>query len=236
MLSSRTPEPHAGFQQPSESEGVERTFCFVDLAGFTALTETHGDEEAADLLLRFERAVTEALGDDATLVDTVGDAAFVVATEPANALSFLTRLWTRALGEPHFPALRAGLHHGEAVQRGERWFGTAVNLAARVAAQARGEQVLATAKVAVAARAAGIEVTSLGEFRLRNLRDPVDLFCLALVAPDSEGSLDPVCRMRVSPNTAVGQLKFAGQTFWFCSLSCIEAFAAEPQAFVSERT
>lgn len=35
------------------AEGVEATFCFVDLAGFTALTEAHGDDAAADLIARF---------------------------------------------------------------------------------------------------------------------------------------------------------------------------------------
>ena len=33
------------------------TFVFADIAGFTALTEAHGDEEAAQLVADFSRAV-----------------------------------------------------------------------------------------------------------------------------------------------------------------------------------
>jgi class 3 adenylate cyclase len=40
--------------------GMLRTFLFADLAGFTALTEAHGDEEADELVGEFE-AVVEGL-------------------------------------------------------------------------------------------------------------------------------------------------------------------------------
>jgi YHS domain-containing protein len=35
------------------SADVQHTFLFADLAGYTALTETHGDETAADLVGEF---------------------------------------------------------------------------------------------------------------------------------------------------------------------------------------
>jgi class 3 adenylate cyclase len=60
----------------------EQTYVFVDLAGFAALTETHGDEAAADCAERLAACVTAALGPDARLVGTSGDAAFVVAPDP----------------------------------------------------------------------------------------------------------------------------------------------------------
>jgi class 3 adenylate cyclase len=37
---------------------MEGTFCFIDMAGFTALTEAHGDETAANLVERFISIVT----------------------------------------------------------------------------------------------------------------------------------------------------------------------------------
>lgn len=39
--------------RPSASEATVRTFAFVDLAGFTALTEVHGDEAAVDVVGAF---------------------------------------------------------------------------------------------------------------------------------------------------------------------------------------
>ena len=71
----------------------------------------------------------------------------LVSPSPSPGIRFISRLWRRTADEPDFPVLRAGLHHGEAVERGDDVFGSGVNLAARVAAEARGGQVLATARV-----------------------------------------------------------------------------------------
>lgn len=56
----------------------------------------------------------------------------------------------------------------------------AVNVAARVAAQAAGGQVLGTESVAEAARGAGLAARSLGAISLKNLREPIHLFDIGL--------------------------------------------------------
>jgi class 3 adenylate cyclase/YHS domain-containing protein len=211
---------------------VEGTFGFVDLAGFSALTEAHGDQAAADLALRFTRLVEDALAGEGRLVKTVGDAALVVAPHPDAALDFAARLWCRVAAEPDFPDVRAGLHHGEAVERDGDVFGAAVNLAARVAARAHGGEVLATARVADAARARGIDVTALGPTVLHNVRDPVPLFALALAVCAVPPVVDPVCRMRVDPERAAGRLRVKGVDHWFCSLRCAALFAEHPEAYL----
>jgi adenylate cyclase len=213
---------------------MEATFCFVDLAGFTALTEAHGDDAAADLIARFGAAVEDALAGDATVVDRIGDAVFLVGENPGRTLRCVRRLWTRTLAEPEFPILHAGLHHGEAVRRDGRWVGTAVNLAARVAAHARGGQVLATANVAAAAAAEGIEARSIGRTSLRNLLEPVELFALDLGVGRRDEVIDPVCRMRVFPDSAPGHLRYAERDYWFCSLDCVARFAASPASYARE--
>ncbi|HZJ27962.1 MAG TPA: YHS domain-containing protein [Acidimicrobiia bacterium] len=53
---------------------VERTFVIVDLAGFSAATEAHGDETAADLATQLTGLATEALGPRDQLVKSLGDA------------------------------------------------------------------------------------------------------------------------------------------------------------------
>jgi adenylate cyclase len=211
---------------------MEATFFFVDIAGFTALTEAHGDEAAADLVPRFQAIVAASVGDEAAIVDSVGDGAFVAAPDPAAALRVATRLWSAVDATPGFPAVRAGLHHGEAVRREGRYFGTSVNLAARVAAQARGDELLATALVAEAARGAGLRVTSLGPLRLRNLTEPVEVFSIELRDCGASTVLDPVCRMKIDPSTAAGQLVFGDERYWFCSLACAGRFATDPTKYV----
>ena len=207
---------------------MQATFSFVDMAGFSALTEAHGDDAAARFAMRLAELVERALGGEGRIVKTIGDAALVVTPMPDQAVRFISRLWSATTDEADFPVLRAGLHHGDAVERGGDVFGAAVNLAARVAAQARGGQVLLTAVVADAARAGGYPVTPLGRIALRNLREPADLFALG---PGTGDIVDPVCRMRVSPERAVGHLRIDDVTYWFCSLECVRAFAADPAAY-----
>lgn len=215
----------------SGREGMEATFCFVDIAGFTALTETHGGDAAADLVDRFMALVREALDGRGRVVDRAGDAVFVVAPAPDPALDFLVHLFEAASKEPDFPILRAGLHHGEAVEREGAYFGAAVNLAARIAAQAGGGEALATQEVSAAAASRGIPATSLGARRLRNVRAAVEIFSLELSGEQQAPTLDPVCRMRVDPERAAGRLRFDGRDHWFCSLDCAALFAATPEAY-----
>jgi YHS domain-containing protein len=139
-------------------------------------------------------------------------------------------------GEPDFPQARAGLHHGAAVEKRDDIFGAAVNLAARVASQAGGGEVLATSAVALAAAELGFSTTSLGLIHLRNIRDSIELHVLDLGGSTSSNVLDPVCRMRVHPQRAAGRLSFGGETYWFCSLRCCSLFASSPEAYVRDET
>ena len=57
------------------SDLTAQTFVFADLSGFTALTEAHGDEQAADLVGGFCGAVRRLLAaHQAQEVKTIGDA------------------------------------------------------------------------------------------------------------------------------------------------------------------
>jgi Cu+-exporting ATPase len=45
--------------------------------------------------------------------------------------------------------------------------------------------------------------------------------------------LDPVCGMTVEPSDAAGTYEYQGRTYYFCNPTCLEQFAAAPDAFVS---
>lgn len=210
-------------------------FLFRGPGGFTALTATHGDNAAADLISRFRAAVDDSLGAEAAVVDMIGDAAFLVAEDPERMVRSVQRLWRNVLHEHDFPMLHAGLHHGDAVLRDGRWVGTAVNLTARVAAHARGGQALATSAVVAGAERVGVVARSIGPTSLRNLIEPVELFEIdVVVGAESSRSeaIDPVCRMRVVPDSAPGHLRHAGCDFWFCSLECVARFASAPSVYL----
>jgi adenylate cyclase len=211
------------------------SFIFADIAGFTALTEAHGDEEAVALIGRFSDAIAAelpAVGGEH--VKTIGDAVMLRVPEPAAAIRLGLRIVGGALGEHGVPAVRVGLHHGSAVEREGDYFGAAVNLAARVSALAAGGEVLVSGETAaLAPDLDGVVYESRGRHVLRNVREPVEIFA-ALEAGETAGRLpvDPVCNMAVDPERAPGRLLYDGHAYFFCSLACAGEFARQPDRFV----
>lgn len=211
--------------------GDEQTISFVDLAGFSALTDVHGDIDAADHAEHFFTAAAESLGDGDRIVKTIGDAVMLASTTPGGALDAVRRLLDACAAISGLPLPRVGMHAGPVVARGDDVFGQVVNIAARVAAEAGAGRVLATEPVARAARDAAIDVTPLGPRALRNIAEPVDLFEIALCGERAASSVDPVCRMNVHHGADAVRISFAGADVWFCSLACAARYAADPNQF-----
>lgn len=211
------------------------TFVFADIAGFTALTEAHGDEQALELVEGFSQAVAAELppvrGEH---VKTVGDALMLRIPAPGDAVLLALRIANDLMQDHGAPAVRVGLHHGPAVERNGDYFGTSVNLAARVSALASGGEVLLTGQTAaLVPDLEGVLYESRGRQTLRNVAEPLEIFAALRVGEATEGRLpvDPVCRMVVDPDRAAGRLVHDGNTYFFCSLSCAGHFAQHPERF-----
>ena len=211
------------------------TFGFADLAGFTALTEAHGDQQAADLALDFasraEAWLDSVGGGDLKLV---GDAAMVRCTEASAAVELALQIVEELPSLGGYPAVRVGLNTGPAAERNGDWFGAAVNLAARVAGLAEGGEVLVTRSTQRAAAAlSDVKWEDLGEQRFRNVRDPVVVLRVRRSeARPSSAVMDPVCRMYLEPDRAFDKARHRGRSYFFCSESCADAFAADPETYV----
>jgi class 3 adenylate cyclase len=211
---------------------TDHTFAFVDLAGFTALTEVHGDEEAVATLARFRTITKRALDTDGVLVKTIGDAVMLAFPSSPQAVAALRRLFDATVADANLPLIRAGAHHGPAVADEDDFFGASVNLAARVAAQAGGGQLLVTADVAFAARDAGEVVTHVGPRELRNIAAPVDLYEVSF-SVSTETAVDPVCAMKVPiGGPATVHLHFGDRGHWLCGEPCRDAIASSPERFI----
>jgi class 3 adenylate cyclase len=117
------------------------TFVLADLAGYTALTEAHGDEHAAEFCAAV-RALLDQHG--AEEVKVIGDAMLVRVSEPDQALRLAARIVSGYGARHRRLGIRVGVHTGTAVRRDGDWFGSAVNLASRVADLARAGEVLLT--------------------------------------------------------------------------------------------
>jgi adenylate cyclase len=151
------------------------SIAFVDLAGYTRLTEEHGDEQAVDTVERFVEIVERTLPIDARVIKTLGDEVMVVGADPVAltvwAVNLAAELPTGS------PAPRIGIHSGAALYRDGDYYGREVNRAARVVARAAGGEVLVTRAVVDAATGVnGLRFELIGEIGLKGFTEPTELF------------------------------------------------------------
>lgn len=218
--------------------GSDSTFLFADIAGFTALTEAHGDERAADLVAAFTAQVKTRLSPGhGELVKSIGDA-LMLRLESSDEAVEIARELAGSMAQRHgHPDVRVGMNRGPAVRRGDDWLGATVNVAARVTAFAGAGDVLLTEAVYDALSAAQrVGLIDRGLAHLRNVTEPVRIYACPLSNPGAPLVVDPVCRMQLDPRSCAGSLDYAGQTFRFCSLHCAELFAAHPERYVGDRS
>lgn len=209
----------------------ELTFVFADLAGYTAMTEAHGDHDAARIATQFHELARNCLPDGVRLVKTIGDAVMLVSATIPNAIAAALALARLVADQPTFPALRIGLHAGSAVERDHDYFGSTVNIAARVSGVARGGEIVCTepiAAVAVERSLAGAR--PLGTIRLKNVASAVSLFELSTGKVRELCHIDPVCRMQVSPQDSPARRTHAGAALYFCSTECASKFDHAPES------
>jgi class 3 adenylate cyclase len=158
--------------------GRLHTFLFADLVGFTALTELHGDDAAADVAVRFgAEAARLAAEHGARIVKSVGDAVMIRADDAAEAVRLGLRLHEELPPEAGLPPIHCGAHTGRAVERDGDWFGAAVNLAARVSGLARAGELLVTeATVAASGDLDEVELDCLGPQPFKNVTGPISVY------------------------------------------------------------
>jgi adenylate cyclase len=213
---------------------IEVTFLIADLAGYTALTETHGNLHAARVVTRFLELVRSTLQPGARLVERVGDAVLIVAEDTVSAVRTALAVRAAVEREPLFPLLRIGVHGGSVVQVGDSYFGTPLNLTARLASRARPDQILCTERIAESAgHLPDVVFRSLGPVRLKNIPTAVPIFEIAPGDRRAAVRVDPVCQMQVSARGTPARLRFEGRTYPFCSLSCARAFGEHPERYIT---
>jgi adenylate cyclase len=157
---------------------IPPAIAFVDLAGYTRLTETGGDELAARSAARLaELADAAARPHGGRLVKLLGDGAMLHFQEPRGAVRATLDLMA-AIADAGLPPGHAGISAGSLVSRDGDFFGHTVNLAARLSAAAQAGIVLATREVVDAYAASDDEVRfeSVGGLELKNVARPVAAF------------------------------------------------------------
>ncbi len=181
-----------GFTETDENDRVMvdgradtalRAIMFTDVEGSTAVSTTHGDRAAMDLVRRHDRVVEEALEKHGgRIVKKTGDGVFASFNSALKALESTVEIQQNStLGEAESPvlAVKIGLTVGEPVEDSDDLFGASVNLAARICAHAKGGQTLTSGTVRDLTIGKGIDFRSMGAIGLKGFPDPVPLFEVA---------------------------------------------------------
>jgi class 3 adenylate cyclase len=160
---------------------------FTDLVGFTEYNDCCGDEAALDVLERQRRLVDAVLTADpeARVVKEIGDGLMIWFAGSVDAVRLARDLRdtiVMAKADDDFPlAVRMGLHHGEALVRGDDLVGSTVNIAARVCDLA-GPGVLLASEAVVSALegcANGRAMAAVGPARVKGVSEPIWLHRVA---------------------------------------------------------
>ncbi|UCH86087.1 MAG: alpha/beta fold hydrolase [Dehalococcoidia bacterium] len=174
-------EEVAAEAKPLASEDVH-TILFTDMEGSTTLTQRLGDARAQDVLRTHNTIVRDALkAHSGSEIKHTGDGIMASFTSASRALECAIDI-QRALAQhneadPDTPIrVRIGLNAGEPVAEEEDLFGTAVQLAARIAAKAEGEEILVSDTLRGLVAGKGFLFSDRGDVALRGFEDPVRLF------------------------------------------------------------
>jgi class 3 adenylate cyclase len=188
-------EEAAAGAEPPEA-GAFRTVLFTDVEGSTALTQRLGDAKARELLRQHERMVREALkAHGGAEVKTMGDgfmASFSSATKALECAIAMQRAFAErnesaaarpstGSGRAEVIRVRVGLNAGEPIAEEDPdgradLFGTAVIVAARIAAKAKGGEILASNVVRELVAGKEFLFADRGETALRGFEEPVRLY------------------------------------------------------------
>jgi class 3 adenylate cyclase len=173
-------EEVAAWAEPLPADAL-RTILFTDVEGSTALTQRLGDAQAREVLRAYERIVRDALRAHwAADVKALGDGFMASFSSATRALECAIAM-QRAFAEHNQTAaepirVRIGLNAGEPIAEEKDLYGTAVNLAARIAARAEGGEILASDVVRQLVAGKRFLFRDRGEVELRGFEDPVRLY------------------------------------------------------------
>jgi len=162
----------------SESLALDRklsTALFTDIVGSTEKLLKMGDEDWRSMLDKHDAIVSPLVAlFKGRVVKNTGDGILAIFDGPVRALQCALKL-VEELEKINLP-IRAGLHVGEVVSRGEDITGIAVNIAARVMDQANAGEVLMTRTLKDLTGGSQMVFESAGEYELKGFNENFELF------------------------------------------------------------
>jgi adenylate cyclase len=170
-----------GFEKALTDAGLMKTLprppaiCFLDITGYTRLTDERGDAAAADLAeglgILVSRSTSEHGGRP---VKWLGDGVMVHFRDPGQGVMAALEM-VEGVASAGLPLAHVGIHAGPVLFQQGDYFGQTLNIASRIAEYARPGEVLASQAVIDAAPEVDVTFTEIGSVELKGISGMVRL-------------------------------------------------------------
>jgi adenylate cyclase len=178
----------AGFESLMATAGIRSrsehvpALCFLDITGYTRLTQEFGDQEAADLATTVARLVQrESARFGGKTIKWLGDGIMFYFDDPPRGVRAALEM-VQGLADAGMPPAHVGVHAGPVLFQEGDYFGQTVNLTARIADFARPGEVLVSQAAADASGGQGVDFTEIGQVELKGVSGTVHLVRAQLVS------------------------------------------------------
>jgi adenylate cyclase len=214
---------------------VHRSFAFVDVSGFTALTELEGDERAVDVLTAFRvllRDICSRRG--VRIAKWLGDGVMLVCVDTRPLLETVLEVHyvvseVSRPGPVEAVSIRSGMTSGDVIlMEGDDYVGHCVNVASRLCDLAAPGEALAAPSVLEHLPSWG-SVAAETQVNLRGVEKPVPVSTIRMASDGSDGARDPICGLPLSHDTAEEIAHdVRGAVVLFCSPGCVDTWRRRP--------
>jgi adenylate cyclase len=170
-----------GFEQLMANAGLHSRLerppavCFLDITGYTRMTQERGDAAAAELATNLSRVVDRtAVRHGGRTIKWLGDGVMFVFPEVGPGVVAALEMADGVVGAG-LPPSHVGLHAGPVIFQGGDYYGATVNMASRIAEYARPGEVLVSQAVVDASSTPQVTFTEIGPVELKGVSGAVQL-------------------------------------------------------------
>jgi class 3 adenylate cyclase/YHS domain-containing protein len=212
---------------------VHRTFALIDVSGFTALTDTEGDERAVDVLTAFRALLRDICSRRGVrIAKWLGDGVMLVCVDTRPLLETILELHhvvSEVAGPVQTVSIRSGITSGDVIlMEGDDYVGHCVNVAARLCDLAQGGEALSDPSVLPHLPHWGIAHAE-AQVALKGVEMPVSASSIRMAPPGEDGDFDPICGLPMSHDTAEEVAHdVRGTAVLFCSSGCLDTWRRRP--------
>jgi len=195
----------------------------ADLSGYSALTETHGAVSAADLIDKYVEIVQTCLVGNCKLTERTGDEVMITSYSPDHLLSTAALIIQHTSKEENFLQVHGGLHYGTVLKRNNSYFGSAINITARITSKARPGTFWCSDEFMNAVTNKNLfRLQSKGRHQFKNIAGEKEMTELSGEHHDTF-YVDPVCRMLIL-NKQIATKHPDSKEIFFCSPACLDIY------------